>query len=131
MLQGVGLAAVMPAVMVLVPGTVSAARLPTAMASVGIAGNVSLALTPPLSLLLLDRPRAGVAVGLAVVVHRGAPWALLAGTSGRARAAQPSAPRAPATPDRRPSTRLPPGLAPVMGRAACRSRSCSSRTGAW
>lgn len=67
LLQGVGLAAVLPAVQVLVPLRVSAARLPTALASVGIAGNLSLALTPPLSLLLLERFGLG-SVGLVVGV---------------------------------------------------------------
>lgn len=53
-LQGVGIAACMPAAMSLVPGLVSAARLPTALALVGLAANVSLALAPPISLRILD-----------------------------------------------------------------------------
>ena len=66
-LQGCGLAAVMPSVMTLLPGTVSRARLPTAVGVVGIAGNVSLALTPAIALMIMDR--AGfAAVGMVVCV---------------------------------------------------------------
>lgn len=54
MLQGVGLAAVLPAVMTLVPGQVSRASLPTAVAVVGVAGSISLAFTPAVSLVLLE-----------------------------------------------------------------------------
>jgi MFS family permease len=53
-LQGAGLAAVMPSALSLVPGLVSATRLPTALAVVGVAANVSLAAMPPLSLVVLD-----------------------------------------------------------------------------
>lgn len=54
LLQGCGLAAVIPSVMTLLPGTVSRARLPMAVGVVGIAGNLSLALTPAVALLILD-----------------------------------------------------------------------------
>jgi MFS family permease len=65
LLQGCGLAAVMPAVMTLLPGVVSRQRLPTAIGVVGVAANFSLALTPAIGLLILDA--AGfAAVGLAV-----------------------------------------------------------------
>jgi MFS family permease len=109
LLQGIGLAATLPAIQVLVPGRVSAARLPTALASVGIAGNVSLALTPPLSLLLLDR--LGLAsVGLAVVV------ALVAGALslgvGRLELPSTGALAHDGTPDRRRSTAFRPAWRP-------------------
>lgn len=66
-LQGCGLAAVMPSVMTLLPGTVSRSRLPTAVGVVGIAGNISLALTPAVALLVMDL--AGfAAVGMVVCV---------------------------------------------------------------
>ena len=66
-LQGCGLAAVMPSVMTLLPGTVSRERLPMAVGVVGIAGNISLALTPAIALLVMDV--AGfAAVGLVVCV---------------------------------------------------------------
>jgi len=73
LLQGCGLAAVMPSVMTLLPGTVSRQRLPMAVGVVGIAGNISLALTPAVALLIMDV--AGFsAVGAAVclVVSMGA-----------------------------------------------------------
>jgi MFS family permease len=67
LLQGAGLAAVLPAIQTMVPDRVAPANLPTALATVGLAGNVSLALTPPLSLLLLER--FGLqSVGIAVVI---------------------------------------------------------------
>ncbi len=66
-LQGCGLSAVMPSVMTLLPGTVSRQRLPTAVGVVGIAGNISLALTPAVMLWVMEL--AGLAaVGLAVCV---------------------------------------------------------------
>lgn len=66
-LQGCGLSAVMPSVMTLLPGTVSRQRLPMAVGVVGIAGNISLALTPALMLWVMEL--AGLpAVGLAVCV---------------------------------------------------------------
>lgn len=54
MLQGCGLAAVMPSVMTLLPGTVSRQQLPMAVGVVGIAGNISLALTPAVALVIMD-----------------------------------------------------------------------------
>jgi MFS family permease len=67
LLQGVGIAAVLPSVSALVPSRVSARNMSMALASVGVAGNISLALTPLLSLLILDR--AGLtAVGIVVCV---------------------------------------------------------------
>jgi MFS family permease len=53
-LQGIGLAACLPAAMSLVPGLVPVARLAPALAVVGVAGNVSLALSPPFSLIVLQ-----------------------------------------------------------------------------
>jgi MFS family permease len=63
----------MPSVMTLLPGTVSRQRLPMAVGVVGIAGNISLALTPAVMLWVMEL--AGLpAVGLAtcVVVAMGA-----------------------------------------------------------
>ncbi|CAN5407956.1 hypothetical protein BH20CHL6_BH20CHL6_12470 [soil metagenome] len=54
-LQGAGLAAILPSALSLVPGLVEARQLPTALAFVGVAANVSLAAVPPISLLVLDR----------------------------------------------------------------------------
>jgi MFS family permease len=71
LLQGVGLAAVLPAIQILVPDRVSPARMPTALAGVGVAANVSLALIPPLSLLVLETSglaAVGVAVCLSAAV---------------------------------------------------------------
>jgi MFS family permease len=68
-LQGIGLAIVLPSVMMLVPGQVPRRRLPTALAVVGVAGNVSLAVTPATSLALLSTwglPAVGLAVCLSV-----------------------------------------------------------------
>lgn len=67
LLQGAGLAAVLPAVMTLVPGQVPRQRLATALAVVGVAGNISLALTPALTLWLLANWGFS-SVGLAVCV---------------------------------------------------------------
>jgi MFS family permease len=95
MMQGVGLAAVLPAVMSLVPDAVPAARVSTALAFVGVAGNCSLALTPPVSLLLLERfGLSGVAVativsvgtGAAIIRVRGAAWSLRVPSRARTRA---------------------------------------------
>jgi DHA1 family multidrug resistance protein-like MFS transporter len=77
LLQGVGLAAVLPAIQILVPDRVTPARMPTAMAGVGVAANVSLALTPPLSLLLLEGSGLA-AVGVAVCLSAASGVALLA-----------------------------------------------------
>lgn len=71
-LQGIGLAGVLPAVASLVPGIVSRQRLPTALAFVGVAANVSLALTPPFSIALLESSSLqAVGAGTAVVVALG------------------------------------------------------------
>jgi MFS family permease len=53
LLQGVALGAVMPSVLSLVPSMVAPRRLPTALAFVGVAANLSLAVVPPLSLVVL------------------------------------------------------------------------------
>lgn len=53
LLQGVGLAACMPAALSLVPDLVKPARLATALSLASLAGNVSLAITPPASLAIL------------------------------------------------------------------------------
>jgi MFS family permease len=71
LLQGVGLAAVFPAVQSLVPDRVPARSVATGLASVGIAGNLSLALAPPISLVLLEHIGLA-AVGVAVVIVVGA-----------------------------------------------------------
>src|SRR5262245_1216274 len=76
-LQGIGLAAVLPAIQILVPDRVSAARMPTALAGVGVAANVSLALTPPISLLVLEATGLA-AVGVAVCLAAAAGVTLLA-----------------------------------------------------
>jgi MFS family permease len=79
LLQGVGLALVLPAVMTLVPGQVSRARLPTAVGVVGVAGNVSLALTPALSLGLLERfglPAVGLATCASLAAGAAMMWPL-------------------------------------------------------
>ncbi|HET7677033.1 MAG TPA: MFS transporter, partial [Candidatus Limnocylindrales bacterium] len=54
LLQGIGIAACLPAAMTLVPALVSGPRLGAALAFVGMAANISLAASPPLSLWLLD-----------------------------------------------------------------------------
>ncbi len=53
-LQGIGLAAVLPAGLSLVPLLVSPARLGTALGLAGMGANVSLALAPPVSLAILS-----------------------------------------------------------------------------
>jgi MFS family permease len=53
-LQGIGLAFVMPAALSLVPLLVSQERLGLALGLVGTGANISLALSPPVSLLILD-----------------------------------------------------------------------------
>jgi MFS family permease len=55
LLQGIGLAAVQPAVFSLVPTMVTPARLATSLAFVGVAANISLAVSPPVSLAVLER----------------------------------------------------------------------------
>ncbi len=54
-LQGAGIATVFPAIGTLVPIGVPRARIPTAMATVGMAANLSLAVTPVVTLLMLER----------------------------------------------------------------------------
>ena len=78
-LQGVGIAAVLPAALSLVPGLVRATNLGASLALVGMAANVSLAASPPLSLALLSTTSlAGVAVATLVALALGAllTWAL-------------------------------------------------------
>jgi MFS family permease len=53
-LQGIGLAFVMPAALSLVPLLVAQERLGLALGLVGTGANVSLAVSPPVSLLILD-----------------------------------------------------------------------------
>lgn len=53
-LQGLGIAFVMPAALSLVPGLVERPRLGTALGLVGVGANVSLALSPPFSLAILQ-----------------------------------------------------------------------------
>ncbi|MET1232136.1 MAG: MFS transporter [Candidatus Limnocylindrales bacterium] len=53
-LQGMGIAVLMPAALSLVPDLVAKARLPTAFAIVGLAANVSLAIAPAVSIVVLD-----------------------------------------------------------------------------
>jgi MFS family permease len=55
LLQGIGLAACAPAAYSLVPGLVSAQRVATALSFAGMAANVSLAASPPISLALLGQ----------------------------------------------------------------------------
>jgi MFS family permease len=95
LLQGVGLAAVLPAIQILVPDRVSPARMPTALAGVGVAANVSLALTPPLSLLVLEA-NGLAAVGVAVCLAAAAGVTLLA-TEPRPEPVVPPAPIEPVT----------------------------------
>jgi len=75
-LQGIGIAACMPAALSLVPGMVPALRLAPALAVVGVAANMSLALSPPISLAVLHgaslqvvaaMAMAGVAAGVVLV----------------------------------------------------------------
>jgi MFS family permease len=81
-LQGVGLAFVMPAALSLVPLLVGQQRLGLALGLVGTGANVSLAVSPPVSLLILDAFSiravavvAGVLVALSLILiwpHRAA-----------------------------------------------------------
>lgn len=68
LLQGVGLAGVLPAVASLVPGMVSRARLPTALAFVGVAANVSMAVMPPISIAILNGASLQVLGGVMVAI---------------------------------------------------------------
>ena len=65
-LQGIGLAACMPAALSLVPGLVPVARLAPALAVVGVAANVSLALSPPVSLAVLQASSLHVVAAIAL-----------------------------------------------------------------
>ena len=67
-LQGIGLAAALPAAMSLVPGIVGGARVATALAIVGVAANVSLAASPAISLAILDASSLQVVATVASVV---------------------------------------------------------------
>jgi MFS family permease len=69
-LQGLGIAFVLPAGLSLVPGLVPAERLGLALGVVGVGGNLSLAISPSISLAILDRASlqgVGLAAILAVV----------------------------------------------------------------
>jgi MFS family permease len=80
-LQGIGIAAVFPSIGTLVPLGVPRARIPTAMATVGMAGNLSLAVTPFVALLMLEQwglASVGIAVTTSVLTG-----ALLLGGSRR------------------------------------------------
>lgn len=90
-LQGIGLAGVLPAVASLVPDRVRPERLPTALAFVGVAANVSLALTPPVSIALLDGSSLRF-VGLATAVVVALGMALLFPVADAERAAPTSEP---------------------------------------
>lgn len=77
-IQGAGLAAIIPSGLSMVPALVTGPRLPTALASVGVAANISLALVPPLTLVVLDHcSLAGVGVAAAI---SGIAGAVLIGT---------------------------------------------------
>lgn len=65
--QGMGIAVLMPAALSLVPNMVAAASLPTAFAVVGLAANVSLAIAPAVSILVLDRTSIQVVAGVALL----------------------------------------------------------------
>jgi DHA1 family solute carrier family 18 vesicular amine transporter 1/2 len=69
-LQGIGLAFVLPAALSLVPALVGDAGLGTALGLVGMGANVSLAVSPPISLALLDEfsLRAVAAAAIVAVV---------------------------------------------------------------
>jgi MFS family permease len=74
-LQGIGLAFVMPAALSLVPLLVGQERLGLALGLVGTGANISLALSPPVSLLILDEASiravalvAGVSVAMSLVL---------------------------------------------------------------
>ncbi|MGH2407366.1 MAG: MFS transporter [Candidatus Limnocylindrales bacterium] len=66
-LQGIGLAACMPAALSLVPGLAPAARLAPALAVVGVAANVSLAVSPPFSIVVLQASSIHVVAAIALV----------------------------------------------------------------
>jgi MFS family permease len=89
-IQGAGIAATLPAALSLVPALVSPARLPTALASAGVAANVSLAIVPPVTLIILDHYGLG-AVGLAAALTSASGAALL--LAGRARGTGRSSPQ--------------------------------------
>lgn len=88
LLQGTGLAAAFPAVLTLVPSLVSPERLPAAIAAVGVASNLSLAVMPALALVVLEAASlSGVAAMTLVSVLLGglliAPGVLRAHRAGR------------------------------------------------
>lgn len=88
-IQGAGLAALVPAALSLVPGLVSDSRLPTALAAVGVAANVSLAIVPPITLVMLESYGLG-AVAVAAALSSAAAALLLIPRVGSAR--RPSRP---------------------------------------
>ena len=68
--QGMGIAVLMPAALSLVPDMVASARLPTAFAIVGVSANVSLAIAPAISVIVLDATSLQVVAGVALIVAR-------------------------------------------------------------
>ncbi|MBA2255043.1 MAG: MFS transporter, partial [Chloroflexi bacterium] len=68
LLQGIGLGAVMPAVLSMVPTLVERRHLPMALGFVGVAANLSLAVVPPLSLVVLDQASLAVLAAMTVGV---------------------------------------------------------------
>jgi len=65
--QGMGIAVLMPAALSLVPDMVATARLPTAFAIVGLAANVSLAIAPAVSVIVLDATSLPAVAAVALV----------------------------------------------------------------
>jgi len=76
LLQGIGLGAVMPAVLSIVPTLVPSRRLPTALAFVGVAANLSLAAVPPLSLVVLDQASLAVLSAMTIVAMAAAAFVI-------------------------------------------------------
>jgi MFS family permease len=76
LLQGCGLGFVLPAVMTILPGLVSRQALPTAIGVAGVAGNVSLAITPAIALAIFEA-YGFAAVGVAVCAVLGVGVALI------------------------------------------------------
>jgi DHA1 family solute carrier family 18 vesicular amine transporter 1/2 len=78
-LQGLGIAFVMPAALSLVPGLVERPRLGTALGLVGVGANISLAISPPLSLVILQAASlqaVGVTAMIPVVVAMLLVWGM-------------------------------------------------------
>lgn len=64
--QGMGIAVLMPAALSLVPSMVARARLPTAFAVVGLAANLSLAIAPVVSVVVLEATSLQVVAAIAL-----------------------------------------------------------------